>query len=152
MKRILFTLAVGAAALAAGATSARAEVVTNTTLSYAFAGFVPCANGGSGELMSGMIDAHILETSTQNLWQFSFNAHGTLVGRLTGDSYRLASLTRGTYVTVVDTDQEAATFVNRYRLIGPGPGNNLVVKETAHWTRNGDDVIIDHDSFSIECG
>jgi hypothetical protein len=42
--------------------------------------------------------------------------------------------------------------VNRYGLIGPGRDNNLVVRETAHWTRNGDDVVVDHDSFSIECG
>jgi hypothetical protein len=152
MKGILLFLAIGAVAVAAGATNARAEIVTNATVSYAYSGWVPCANGGAGELMTGTIDAHILETSMQDGSQFSFNAHGMLVGTITGDVYQLAALTRGTYITAPESDHEAATYVNRYRLIGPGRDNNLVVRETAHWTRNGDDVVVDHDSFSVECG
>jgi hypothetical protein len=150
MKRILLLFAIGAVAIAAAATSAKAEVVTNTTVSYAYSGWVSCANGGSGELMTGTIDAHILETSTSNASQFSFDAHGTLVGRVTGDVYRLAALTRGTSVT--SFDHGTLTYVNRYRLIGPGPGNNLIVRETAHITRDGDMEVVDHDSFDIECG
>src|SRR5215212_3676834 len=152
MKRTLLALAVGAAVVAAAATTARAEILTNTTVSYAYSGWVPCANGGTGELMTGTIDARILETSTPEGSQFAFNAHGTLVGTVTGDAYQLAALTRGTYITAPGSDHEAATYVNRYRLIGPGRGNNLIVRETAHWTRNGDEVVVTHDSFSVECG
>jgi hypothetical protein len=50
-----------------------------------------------------------------------------------------------------ESDHGSLTYVNRYRLIGPGPGNNLVVKETAHITRSGDDYVVDRDEFSIEC-
>jgi NAD(P)H-hydrate repair Nnr-like enzyme with NAD(P)H-hydrate dehydratase domain len=152
MKRILLSFAIGAVVVLAGATTVRAEIVTNTTVSYAYSGWVPCANGGTGELMTGTIDAHILEASTSSGSQLSFNAHGTLVGSITGDAYKLVALTRGTYVTTPESDHEAGTYVNRYGLIGPGRDNNLVVRETAHWTRNGDDVVVDHDSFSIECG
>jgi hypothetical protein len=150
MKRILVLLAISAAAVAVGAAGAKAEIVTNTTVSYAYSGWVPCANGGLGELMTGTIDAHILETSTSKASQFLFDAHGTLVGRATGDSYRLAALTRGGSVTVLD--HGTLTYVDRYRLIGPGPGNNLIVRETAHITRNGDADVVDQDSFDIECG
>jgi hypothetical protein len=42
--------------------------------------------------------------------------------------------------------------VNNFRLIGPGPGNNLLVHETAHVTINGDEVVVvEHDNLSIEC-
>jgi hypothetical protein len=41
--------------------------------------------------------------------------------------------------------------VNTYQLIGPGPGNNLRVREIAHITGNGDDVVVHHDNWTIEC-
>jgi hypothetical protein len=136
-------------------TAAQAGQVTNTTVSYAYSGYVPCANGGAGELLTGTIDAHLLETSTSNGnvdgSQFAFQAHGSLVGRITGDTYRLSALERGTYVSGLSSDHYTATYVNRYRLIGPGGGNNLVVKETAHITRDGDDVTVERDAYSIEC-
>jgi subtilisin family serine protease len=150
MKRILVVLAISAAAIAVGAAGAKAELLTNTTVSYAYSGWVPCANDGLGELLTGTIDAHILEASTANASHFSFDAHGTLVGQATGDSYRLAALTRGSSMDLVD--HGTLTYVSRYRLIGPGPGNNLIVRETAHITRDGDADVVDKDWFDIECG
>ena len=47
--------------------------------------------------------------------------------------------------------RDVLTYVNRYQLIGPGPGNNLVVRETAHLTIDGDDVVVDHDDWGVEC-
>jgi hypothetical protein len=155
MKRMLMLLVLGAAGILATVSAAQAEAVTNTTVSYAYAGWVPCANGGAGELVTGTIDAHILETSTTNgevdAWQFSFAPRGTLVGSVTGDAYRLSGVEHGTYVDGLLDDRGTATYVNRYHLIGPGPGNDLVVRETAHVTRDGDDVVVDRDEFSIEC-
>jgi hypothetical protein len=49
-------------------------------------------------------------------------------------------------------DHGTLTYVSRYRLIGPGPGNNLIVRETAHITRDGDADVVDKDWFDIECG
>ena len=34
-------------------------------------------------------------------WQFQFEPHGSLVGRITGDSYRLTGVTRGTYEDIL---------------------------------------------------
>jgi len=155
MQRVLILASLGLFALLVGSTAARADALTNTTASYAYSGWVPCANGGAGELLTGTIDARILETSTSNgsvdASRFAYALHGSLVGRVTGDVYRLSAITRGTYVTRLESDKYSATYVNRYHLIGPGTGNDLVVRETAHVTRFGDDVVIDRDEFSIEC-
>ena len=155
MKRMLMLFALSATAVLAIATGAQAQVVTNTTVSFAYAGWVPCANGGTGELMTGTIEMHDLVTSTVNenvdAWQFMSAPRGSLVGRITGDTYRLTGVTRGTYVENLQGDRYTATYVNRYQLIGPGTGNNAVVRETAHITREGDDIVVRHDDLVIEC-
>jgi hypothetical protein len=155
MKRVLILASLAVIALLVGSTASRAEVLTKTTASYAYSGWVPCANGGAGELVNGTINARMLDASTSNdhvdASRFAVALHGSLVGAITGDVYRLSAITRGTYVTSLESDKYTATYVNRYRLVGPGTGNNLVVRETAHLTRFGDDVIVDRDEFSIEC-
>ncbi|MGE5273499.1 MAG: hypothetical protein ACM3QU_07035 [Verrucomicrobiota bacterium] len=155
MKRILVLLAIATAGMTASVTAAQAEVVSNETVSFAYSGFVPCANGGAGELVTGTIDVHNLTTSTVNgnvdTWQFQFQPHGSLVGRTTGDTYQLTGESRGTYNESLQRGEYTLTYVNRYRLIGPGPDNNLLVRETAHVTIDGDDVVVQHDDFSIEC-
>jgi hypothetical protein len=155
MKRMLVLLAVTAVAALTTMTAAQAAVVTNTTVSYAYSGWVPCANGGAGELVNGVIDAHILETSATNdsvdAWTFEFAPRGSLVGSITGDTYRLTGVERGTYVASLQSDSYTATYVNRYHLIGPGSGNNLIVRETAHLTLRGDDAVVDRDAYDIAC-
>jgi hypothetical protein len=157
MKRTLMLLTLAGVGILAAATAADAGVVNNTTVTYAYAGWVPCADGGAGELVTGTIDAHLLETSTVTVgvdaWQFMFAPRGTLVGRKTGDTYRLTGVERGTYVDVAHGDHAVLTYIHRYRLIGPGSGNNLVVRETAHITRSGDDdPVVQFDDYSVECG
>jgi hypothetical protein len=155
MKRILVLLAIATVGMAASVTAAQAEVVTNETVSYAYSGFVSCANGGAGELVTGRIDVHNLITSTLNgsvdSWQFQFQPHGSLVGSTTGDTYQLTGVTRGIYNDSLQSGEYALTYVNSYQLIGPGPGNNLLVREIAHVTIDGDEVVVQHDDFSIEC-
>src|SRR4051794_22700283 len=55
MKRILVLVAVAAAATAVGVSAAQAKVVVNETTSVHYSGYVPCANGGAGELVTGTI-------------------------------------------------------------------------------------------------
>jgi hypothetical protein len=152
MKQVLVLLAI-AAVIAVGAGAARAQVTTNETVSYPFSGYVSCANGGAGELVNGVIDVHNLITSTSNgntdASQLMFQAHGTLVGSITGDVYRLADVTKVT--DNAHLNGGVLTYVSRYRLIGPGPGNNLRVSETAHITRIGDDIVVQHDNWTIDC-
>ena len=155
MRKIFVLLAIAAVATAASASAAQAEVVANETVSYAYSGYVPCANGGAGEFLTGTIDVHNLITSTVNgnveTSQFQFQSRGSLVGRITGDTYQLGGVTRGTSTESSQSGTYVLTYVNRYRLIGPGAGNDLVVRETAHLTMDGDDVVVQHDDFAVEC-
>jgi hypothetical protein len=155
MKRTLVLLTLAIAGMVTSVTAAQAKVVSNETVSYAYAGFVPCANGGAGEYVTGTIDAHNLITSTVNgnvdTWQFQFQPRGSLVGRITGDTYQLTGLTRGTYTESLQDDHRTLTYVNSYQLIGPGPDNNLRVREIAHVTINDDAAVVDHDDWSVEC-
>jgi hypothetical protein len=155
MKRILVLLAIAAVGMAASVSAAQAEVVTNETVTYAYSGFVPCANDGAGELLTGTIEVHNLITSTVNgnvdSSQFQFQPQGRLTGRITGDTYQLTGVTRGTYNESVQSGEYTLTYVNSYQLIGPGPGNNLRVREIAHLTIDGDDVVVQHDDWSIDC-
>jgi len=155
VKRILVLLAIATVGIASSVTTAQAKIVTNETLSYAYSGFVPCANGGQGELLTGTIDVHNLATSTVNgnvdSWQFQFQPHASLVGKITGDTYQLTGVTRGTYNDILQSGEYTLTYVSSYQLIGPGPGNNLLVREIAHVTIDGDDAVVEHDDFSIEC-
>ena len=154
-KRIAALLALAAASLAiAGAV--QAAVTTNEQLSFAYAGYVPCANGGAGELLTGTIDVHDLASETVNgndvAWRFTFERHGELVGQVTGDTYRLADVEHGAYTQSLGTDHATLTYVNRYRLVGPGPGNNLVVRETAHVTIDADEnAVVQRDDFAVDC-
>lgn len=154
-KRIAAVAALAAASLVV-AVSAQAGVTTNEQASIGYAGYVPCANDGAGELLLGTIDVHTLASETvdgnHDAWQFVFERHGELVGQITGDMYRLAGVEHGSYTQSLDTEHSTLTYVNRYRLVGPGQGNNLVVRETAHITIDADEaVVVERDDFGVDC-
>jgi hypothetical protein len=155
VKRLLALLTLAAAGRVAMASAGNAAVITNDETPVAYAGFVPCANGGAGEILSGTIQMRNLITSTVNdnnaSDQFQVQLHGSMVGAITGDTYRVTGVTRGMSRESLQNDGHALTYVNNFRLIGPGPGNNLLVHETAHVVMNGDDVVVQHDSLSIDC-
>ena len=99
---------------------------------------IPCADGGAGEdvLLTGVL--HILITGTLDA---SGSLHTTThfqpmgvsgVGLTTGDVYRATGLTRDQANGLEVPFEE--TFVNNFRIIGPGKGNNLLVQEIAHVT------------------
>ena len=96
---------------------------------------------------------HDLVTSTVNenvdAWQFMSAPRGSLVGRITGDTYRLTGVTRGTYIEHLQGDRYVATYVNRYQLIGPGPGTTSpfarprTSRERATTSSSDDDLAIE---------
>ena len=156
MKKRISTLIALAAASLTVVVSAHAGVTANQHLSIAYAGYVPCANGGSGELLTGTIDVNNLASETVNgnhaAWQFLFERRGELVGSITGDTYRLAGVEHGAYTQSLGSEHSTLTYVNRYRLVGPGPGNNLIVRETAHITLDaGENVVVQRDDFTVDC-
>ena len=120
--------------------------------------FVPCAAGGAGEIVDLSGPLHTLITFTINGNNVSGTAHfqpqglsGT--GETTGDKYQATGVTKDTSFKVsFQNGQAQQTFVNNFRIIGTGPGNNFLVHEVAHITFNADGTLtVFHDSFSIDC-
>ena len=137
------------------ATVTQAAVVTNTSVPINITLFVPCANGGAGEIIEVSGPLHVLESVT-------FDGHGgfhvhvlfnpqdvTGTGLTTGDKYQ------GTGETQFDFNGTVGftnTYVNNFNMIGQGPGNNFKVHENAHITVNADGTITAFvDNFSFTC-
>jgi hypothetical protein len=160
MQRILRVLAIGAFATLVTAPVARAEVVTNVIEPFTGSLFVPCANGGAGEIIVGTGGAlHVLFALTVN--GNIVSGHGqtqplgvTGVGVNTGDIYHGTGVTANQFTFTVQNLETpfTFTFVNNFRIIGPGTGNNFLVHETSHVTinANGETTVV-HDNFRVEC-
>ncbi len=109
MKRILTLCAIAVAVV--GVTAAQAEVTTNDKQTIPFDVFVPCANGGAGETISGDLQLHTLFTDTinGNNWSGKFHIQpqgGSLVGgRPTGDTYRANGVTQGNFKASLQNGQ-----------------------------------------------
>lgn len=117
--------------------------------------YVPCADGGAGEEV-------YLTGYLHDLFHVTFTPSGGFVisgldnpqgisgtGLTTGDSYQGTGVTR--FVTsgrLGFTD----TFVNNFRIIGEGTGNNYLVHENVHITVNANGTLTAYvDNFSVEC-
>jgi len=136
---------------------ARAEVITNTSVPITFLDFVPCANGGDGEFVHASGYLHLLTSTTVDgnggfQSKVQIQAQGISgVGLVTGAKYQAMGVTQETFNappggTINDT------FVNNFRLIGQGRGNNLLVHQVVHITRNANgDVTADVFGSSIDC-
>jgi len=120
--------------------------------------FVPCALSGLGETVNLVGTLHfVLHVTSDGSGGFhlvySFNPDGAFgIGEISGDVYRAVGVTReslnipSTGLPVTDT------FVDRTRLVGPGPGNNFQIVETFHITvgKSGGTTVI-FDKFSVDC-
>jgi hypothetical protein len=140
------------------ATVALAEVTTNERFPIApFLVDVPCANGGAGETLDLQGNLHVLLTSTVNgnnvSGKFHFQPQGVSgTGLVTGDTYRATGVTQGTFKGSLQNGQFTETLVNNFRMIGPGPGNNLLVHDVFHITINANgDVTVEHELLRVDC-
>jgi len=120
--------------------------------------FVPCAAGGAGEavLLSGTL--HIVSNVTIDAnggfhCQIHFQPQGaTGTGQTTGVTYRTGGETRQSLNISGQGLPSEFTFVNNFKIIGPGPNNNLLVHDTIHATldANGNPTA-DVNNTSVEC-
>ena len=155
MKRILALCAI--AVMLVGVTAAYAAVTTNDKQTIAFSVFVPCANGGAGESVDGTINLHVLISFNINGNNVSGKTHfqpqgGDLVGSVTGDKYQPTGVTQDHFKGSLQNGQFNETFVNNFRIIGQGTGNNFLVHEVFHITINANgDVTVIHDNVSVDC-
>ena len=120
--------------------------------------FIPCALNGAGEIANLTGDLHSLFHVTQD-------AHGGLtvvshnqpqgisgVGLTSGDSYQGTGVTRETYRVNLSGLPFTDTFVNNFRMIGQGTGNNYLVHQTFHFTINANGEVTGWaDNFRVEC-
>jgi len=146
------------AALALFTVPANAAKQVNDSTDINLTVFVPCAAGGAGELVDLSGPLHTLITFTINGNNVSGTAHfqpqglsGT--GETTGDKYQATGVTKDTsFKLSLQNGQANQTFVNNFRIIGSGAGNNFLVHEEAHITFNANGTVtVFHDNLSIEC-
>jgi hypothetical protein len=155
IKKVAVLGAVAAVALAT-ANLAQAAVSSNGSVPLATSAFVPCANGGAGEVVNLTGSLHILATLTLDS---AGGFHGTLlfnpqdvsgVGSLSGAGYRGTGATLSTFSGKVGA---VSTLANNFRIIGAGGAPNLQVHENVAVVVNANGTVttsVDH--VSVTCG
>ena len=150
-------LACSVIVLATLATPANAAVQLNDKTVIDLTVFIPCAAGGAGEIVDMRGPLHTLISLTTNgnnvSGKFHFQPQGISgVGESTGEKYQATGVTQQTFKTSFQNGQANLTFVNNFRIIGQGAGNNFLVHETLHININADGTLTAyHDNFSVDC-
>jgi hypothetical protein len=145
------------AALAVSVTPATAAITVNSSNPLSLSVFVPCAAGGAGEIVDLSGNLHTLITFTMNGNNVSglmhFQPQGVSgTGETTGLRYSGTGVTSTSMTTSLQNGQANMTFINRFDIIGQGPGNNFTIHETAHITFNADGTVtVSFDNFVVEC-
>ncbi len=153
---VLFALAL-TLGLPAQMVQAQASTVTTSMIIPlgVFPVFIPCAAGGAGEVVELGGNLHVLfSTTVDDQGGFHAVSHFqpqgvTGTGLTTGDKYQGTGVTRDQFNGMVGFE---FTFVNNFRIIGQGTGNNFLVHNTFHITVNANgDLTAFVDNFSVEC-
>jgi hypothetical protein len=156
---MLRKLAVAAATFVAAAgitTTAQAAVTSNTSVPLDIGVFVPCANGGAGDVVNLSGNLHILATTT---FDASGGAHGTLLfnpqnvsgtGTVSGAAYRGTGETLTTFNVAAGA---VFTFTNNFRIVGTGGAPTFAVHENVVLVVNANGTVTASvDNFRVTCG
>lgn len=145
------TLAGGGPSLAA------TTLTTNNQFPTAILSFVPCANGGVGELILVSGTLHVLNHVTiSNSNNFQVKMHYQPqgidgVGLTTGDKYQATGVTQST-LHINGPLPIVSTFVNNFRMIGQGRDNNFLVHQNLHLTINANgEVTVTSVNQNVTC-
>ena len=117
--------------------------------------WVSCANGGVGEdvAIAGELEIRTHSVEDDNgavhLMTHVRPSRVVGVGEVSGLKYRGTGGTFQGEIYAADGSPRVYSFVNNFRIIGQGPGNNLSMHMTVHqtWNANGDltaDVDLSH--------
>lgn len=128
---------------------------TNVSFPMDWTVFVPCANGGAGELvvLSGRLHEklHVTVNDTGH-WTVKFfdQPQGVSgVGAVSGRHYQGTGVSQDIRTGRVET---VDTRVNIFRMVGQGPGNNFSVHENVRMTVHGDgEVTLTRDHVRTTC-
>ena len=139
----------------AGATQTNAASVFTSSDKFqvSILTFVPCANNGNGEnvLLEGTLHETFHLGINGNRFQLKIidNPQGLRgIGQVTGDKYQATGETQTmindrTFVNGVFTE----SYINNFKIIGQGPGNNFLIHENFHVTVNANGTVtalLDH--------
>lgn len=121
--------------------------------------FIPCAANGAGEnvTLNGRLHMLLHTTVTNNgivhvKGHFQPQGLGG-VGDVTGDRYRGVGVTQDMTTVHPGGFPVTFTFINNFRMIGQGRGNNFQVHENLHVTINANGVVtVDRSNFRTTCG
>ncbi|HYJ64423.1 MAG TPA: hypothetical protein VEV62_11805 [Parafilimonas sp.] len=138
--------------------SAKAEVSTsNEKIPADLLIFIPCANGGAGEYveLSGFLHATTHVTVTGNNFHVKYHTQPqgiSGVGQTTGDKYQATGVTQEQYGGSFVNGQYEDTYVNNFKIIGQGTGNNYLIHESLHVTINANGTVTTLiDNFTADC-
>ena len=129
----------------------------NVIIDFNLEEFVPCANNGAGEVVEFSGPLHILIVTNINNQRVSgithFQPQGVQgKGQSTGHLYNATGVTMERVNGSLVNGQYTTTFVNNYRLIGQGPGNNFLIHQTIHLTFNSNgEVTASVDHTTVDC-
>jgi hypothetical protein len=136
-------------------TATLAEVITNDRIPFTISVFVPCANGGAGEIVDLSGTLHVVfHVTVDSDSGFHSKSHSqpqgvTGIGQITGAKYQATGVTQDQFNGKVGSE---FTYVNNFRIIGQGPGNNFLVHQNVHVTVNANgEVTANVDNFRAEC-
>jgi hypothetical protein len=145
------------AALLIAIVPANAAVQVNDKTDISLGVYIPCAAGGTGEVVDLSGPLHTLVSFTINgnnvSGYFHFQPQGISgTGETTGEKYQATGVTQESFKNSFQNGQANSTYVNNFRIIGQGPGNNFLVHETLHFTINAKGAVtVFHDNFSVAC-
>lgn len=143
-----------------GISAAANPAITQTTNEFiplALTLFVPCAADGAGEFVDMEGPLHHLSHVTIKGDHLTLKTHDqpqgiSGYGQTTGDKYQGTGVTQQTWNWNGVSYPFTTTFVNNFRIIGQGPGNNLLLHNNQHVTINANgDVTTVVDNFRVEC-
>ena len=158
-KTLNLTLAIMLVALSLTGTvfSQASATTSNQFVPFAQAVFVPCANGGAGEVVLVEGTLHLQQHITINGNRVNLKVHtqpqgASGVGQTTGDVYRATGVTQEQDSIPLTNGAFEFTFINNFKIIGQGPDNNLLVHQTVHVTMTADGTVTALvDNTSVEC-
>ena len=119
--------------------------------------FIPCANGGLGETVDLTGTLNVVFHTTINGNNFSAKYHFqpqgiSGLGETTGDKYNATGVTQEHFSGSFSNGQFEDTFIDNFRIIGQGSGNNYLIHENSHVTVNANgQVTVVIDNFTADC-
>lgn len=158
-KTLNLTLAVTVLTLIlAGVVYPQALAITiNQFVPFEQVAFVPCANGGAGELVliegTLHLQQHItINNNRANIKTLAQPQGADGVGLVSGEQYQATGVTQEQDSIPLVNGAFEFSFINNFRIIGQATDNNLQVHQTVHVTIDANGVVTTVvDNTSIDC-